>query len=111
MDLPKPIRVGPYMITFRELTEEVKDEVEEEVYGFFSMDKESIFLDPDLENRPTLFVEVVFHEVQHAINEVYGVSEDTHTEEKMVTQGARGWAQVVKDNPEFWDWIKLRKMH
>lgn len=111
MNLPQPIRVGPYTVKFVEIDpdEEHEEEVKD-AWGFFDMRLQRICLDKELENNPVLYAEVIMHEVQHAINEVYGVSEDGHKEEKMVTQGARGWTQVLKDNPELLDFVKM-KLH
>lgn len=111
MQLPEAIRVGPYTIVFKEIepTDE-HDENTEDAWGYFDMRHQRICLDPELADKPTLLAEVIMHEVQHAINEVYGVPEDTHTEEKMVTQGARGWTQVLMDNPHLMDYVKM-KLH
>lgn len=112
MELPLPVKVGPYLIRFKWMDEgpETGDDVEVDL-GQFDMDKENIMLHPILVERPTFYLEVVLHELTHAINEVYGVSEDHHSEEKMTKQQARGWAQVVKDNPAFWEWIRTHVMH
>ena len=113
MDLPAPIKVGHYTIVFKMLGPDyVHDEEDatKDAWGFFDPKDWVIMLDPGLEERPVLLAEVIIHEVQHAINEVYGVSEDNHTEEKMVTQGARGWTQVLIDNPHLMEFVKM-KLH
>lgn len=111
MNMPQPIRVGPYTIKFEMIDpDEEKDEETVDAWGFFDMRGQRICLDPELEQHPTLYAEVIMHEVQHAINEVYGVPEDGHKEEKMVTQGARGWTQVLMDNPQLLDFVKM-KLH
>lgn len=111
MQLPEGIKVGPYTIVFQEINpDEEHEENVQDAWGFFDMRHQRICLDPELEGRPVLMAEVIMHEVTHAINEVYGVSEDSHPEEKMVTQGARGWTQVLKDNPHLMDFVKS-KLH
>lgn len=112
MDLPKPIKVGHYKVVFKEVTADYEHEEDDtkDAWGFYVPKYKVIYLDPELAELPIMLAEVVIHEVQHAINDVYGVEEDNHSEEKMVTQGARGWTQVMIDNPELMDFIRM-KLH
>lgn len=112
MELPKPIRVGHYKVRFEVVPENYDHEEDDtkDAWGFYVPKYKVIYLDPELEEHPIMLAEVLIHEVQHAINDVYGVEEDTHSEEKMVTQGSRGWTQVMIDSPELMDFIRM-KLH
>ncbi|MBT2321271.1 hypothetical protein J7E62_02720 [Variovorax paradoxus] len=56
-------------------------------------------------------VNTVIHEVSHAINWVYGVTDDS-TEEQFVTQNSNGLVEVWMRNPRLLNWIvkQLRAM-
>lgn len=112
MDVPEPIKVGPFTIQFKVMGEDHvhDDESTEDAWGYFDMENQTIWLCHTLADKPVIFAEVILHEVQHAINDVYGVQEDGHKEEKMVTQGARGWTQVHMDNPHLMDFVSM-KLH
>lgn len=112
MEVPKPIRVGPFVVKFNVIPEDFDHDEEDTVdaLGFYVPRSKMIYLDAALEADPITYAEVLIHEIQHAINDIYGVEEDTHSEEKMVTQGARGWTQVLIDSPEVMDFIRM-KLH
>jgi hypothetical protein len=114
MQLPAPIKIGHYKVTFKELGEDYvhdEDDDTKDAWGFYDPKTKDIMIDPGLDSQPVLLAEVLIHETQHAINDVYGIDEDfLHTEEKIVTQSSRGWTQVLIDNPHLMEYIK-NKLH
>jgi len=62
----------------------------------------AIWIDNSLDMRKRL--EVVFHEVTHAINHSRGV-EDGITEEDLTEHHGLGWSQFWLDNPRFVLWL------
>jgi hypothetical protein len=117
--LPKPVRIGPHQWRFVWVTPTPAAPVEtaqfaadpapratadEDAWGWCSYGDHMIQLHPELARRPSLFAEVLWHEVGHAINHIYGVK-DGQDEEEFTTQSARGWLQVFRDNRHFFTYI------
>lgn len=119
LPLPKPIRIGPHKWRFEWIEPSPATPVEsaqfageptarraaeDDVWGWCSFGEHSIQLHPELVARPSLFAEVLWHEVGHAINYMYGVK-DGQDEEEFTTQAARGWLQVFRDNRHLFAYI------
>lgn len=122
--LPKPVRIGPHRWRFAWFSpspaapndavpyapESASAESasrqtgDEDAWGWCSYGDHLIQLHPELAHRPSLFAEVLWHEVGHAINHIYGVK-DGQDEEDFTTQAARGWLQVFRDNRHFFSYI------
>lgn len=69
--------------------------------GFIDGDR-GIWLADNLE--PRLLLEIVLHEITHAINHCLDV-EDGADEEDLATKQGAGWAQFWLDNPMFLKWV------
>lgn len=65
--------------------------------------KSRICIDSDLANHPEMMLEVVIHEIQHALNERF-LLKKLSEEEHFVDQQAVAWATILRRNkwlPEF----------
>jgi hypothetical protein len=100
--LPSHIRVGPYDILFNHLSKE--DEEKNDINGQFCGFEEAISLGTF--RTTTRLVDVLIHEVTHAIFWVYDLNA-AEGEEKIVGMLGTAWAQVYRDNPWLLEWIGL----
>ena len=108
--LPKRLKIGGY--TFKLLVEETTAEIlnppdeesgePEHLFGCTDTNKGRIHLDGKSEFEQ--FVNTLIHEIGHAINYVYGIT-DGADEEHITTQSANGWMQVNRDNPKLELWL------
>jgi hypothetical protein len=108
--LPQRVKVGSYTFSI-DLVPSGTPSLGEDNYGMTLFDSCRIFLDDGLSFDR--LVNTVLHEVSHAVNHTYGIS-DGAEEETIATQSANGWMQVLLDNPklELWlhqAWRELRK--
>lgn len=66
-----------------------------------------IWLSEDMDTRRML--EIVLHEMTHAINWVHDIDDDEKTvmilEEDLATAHGKAWSQVYLDNPRFERWL------
>lgn len=107
--LPRRVHVGH--ATFRIVVCAPADSVHlaDENDGCTVLQEYKIFLNNEMHLQAA--VEVVQHEVTHAINWVYGVDDDS-TEEQFTTQHSKGQLEVWMRNPRLLNWIvkQLRLM-
>lgn len=98
--LPRRVHVGGY--TFR-VAISTSDACEHlvDADGMCVFSELRIYLRADLDLQ--LAVNTVQHEVTHAINFVYGVTDDS-TEEQFTTQHANGQTEVWLRNPRLMNW-------
>ena len=68
------------------------------VYGLWSSRYKTITLDASLEDH--MLMEILWHELTHAILEYFGVDEDGESHEAICQSMGRGIALLAKDNPE-----------
>lgn len=106
--LPRRIHVGP--TTFRVVICRADDSAYlEDADGCCVFDEFRIYLRDTLPLQRA--VNTVIHEVTHAINWVYGVTDDS-TEEQFTTQHTNGLLEVWIRNPRLLNWKvkQLRRM-
>lgn len=74
--------------------------------GLCLFDEGQILLDREffVKASPAQAANVVQHEVSHAINYVFGVTDDC-TEEQFVERHTNGLMAVYHDNPDFAAWV------
>lgn len=108
--MPKRIKVGSF--TYRlHLVPTGDDGLGGENYGMTDLENSQIFFDDSISLER--LANTMLHELQHAINNSYGINNGAK-EEAIATQTANGWMQVNLDNPklELWLhrlWRELRK--
>lgn len=106
--LPRRIRVGQY--TFRVVVAGAVENPDlEECDGITDFEKFRIYLNERLHRQRA--VNVVQHELIHAINWVYGI-DDGVTEEHITTQITNGLVELWLSNPKVVTWVtkNLRAM-
>jgi hypothetical protein len=94
--LPRRVKVGHYLYTVQ-----VK-ELTSDAWGY--CDVGSHIIEIDQSQTADRLLEVVLHEITHAISDVFGVRDKT-TEEAAVTAFGKGWAAVLLDNPSVLPWL------
>jgi hypothetical protein len=99
--LPRQVKVGGY--TFR-LTrvKPGEDDFEDDERGSVNFEQCHMKFDETLSLQ--VLVNTLIHELQHAINNVYAIT-DGAQEEHVAEQSGNGWSQVWKDNPRLWSWL------
>lgn len=100
IQLPHPIKVGRQTVGFALIHPEEADDAK--VWGYYDHGGKRIVLDAGLSGMRA--VEVVIHEVTHAIFHLRAIS-PKWGEEKTVTEFGIGWSHVLRDNPRFLLWI------
>lgn len=100
--LPRRVHIGPF--TFRVVVESKHQghEFLDENDGCCDTNGQRIFVRGDL--TLALAINVVQHEISHAINWVYGVTDDS-TEEQFTNQHSNGQIEVWLRNPRLWNWF------
>lgn len=68
--------------------------------------KSYISIEMKLINTPEIMLEVVLHEIQHALNERFGLDK-IEDEEQFTNQQAIAWATVLRRNRWLADFIQL----
>ena len=96
--LPKTIRIGPHDVTIC-----IRKEEEDRNFGTWDENQMLIRIDRDFHSVYRA-IEVVLHEIDHAIRDIYVVKEKD-AEERQTTTMARGWTQVWRDNPNLLRWL------
>jgi len=97
-ELPKTIRIGPHDITISR-----RADVDDRNFGTWSENEMLIRLDQTF-HAPSREVEVVLHEIEHAVRDIY-VAKEKDPEERHTTTVMRGWTQVWRDNPDLLRWV------
>jgi hypothetical protein len=100
-DLPKSIRVGPHEYKFGKLS--ARDA--EDNYGQHDPDNQVIELLSDGYASGSRAVEIIIHELLHAIFDV-GKIDPKGEEEPIVYMMGILLTQVIRDNPELMVWIQ-----
>ena len=101
LGLPRRVRIGQY--TFRiSLTTAEKNAILTDCDGITDFESFRIFLDENLLRQRAL--NVVQHELTHAINWVYGI-DDGAEEEHITTQHTNGLVEMWMSNPKVFNWI------
>jgi hypothetical protein len=99
--LPRKVKVGAY--TFRiHITTADKNDVLDGCDGITDFSKFHIYLDEHLARQRA--INVVQHELTHAINWVYGI-DDGALEEHITTQHTNGLVELWVSNPKVFNWI------
>lgn len=103
--MPKTVRVGAYDYTIEVLTSREAGALG--VYGHCAHYDLAIRIADDLHVQHV--VNTLVHEIFHAICWVYGSTvvegNEGESEESFVNQGANGFMQVWRDNPELMLWV------
>lgn len=100
IQLPHPIKIGRHFVGFALIHPEEADGAR--VWGYYDQGGKRIVLDAGMAGLKA--VEVVIHEVLHAIFHLRNVN-PRWGEEKTVTGLGVGLAHVLRDNPEFVLWL------
>jgi hypothetical protein len=100
MKPPEKVKVGPYDISVKPLD---KSE-EKDNYGTFSSTDLEIRLKEDFKT-PHIAADTFLHELLHAVWFVHGIRAKDG-EERIVNTLSTGLAQVIRDNPKAFDWIR-----
>lgn len=74
--------------------------------GNINYRKQIINIDADLTNRPEEMLEVVLHEIQHGLNERFGLLK-IRDEEQFTSQQAIAWATVIRRNKWLAEFISI----
>ncbi len=98
--LPKKIKVIAFDIAIHQW--ESKEANALQRWGQFNADEMVIRIDKSL--NPIKMIDVLVHEINHAIYWAYGM-EDEDKEERIVGMFATAWTQVYRDNPELLEFI------
>jgi len=101
MNLPTILKIGHLDIDVEEMSP--TEALTNAYYGVFESTecRIKVFMGESLYRT----LEVLLHEVNHAIYHVYQM-EDVLAEETVASVLAAGWTQVYRDNPELLDFIK-----
>jgi hypothetical protein len=108
MKLPPRVKLGPHRWRFgwHEGPQDSGDGEPQKCWGQNHLDSLKITFDKTLRRQPPTFqAEVVVHEVQHAVNSVFGVVDEL-CEEEITDRSARGWLQLIAENPEFIEYVR-----
>lgn len=100
-ELPGSIRLGPFDIELAVRNGEGGDLTKN--WGEFSSNRQVINIDRTIADT-VRFVEVLVHEITHAIYWAYGV-EEQDKQERIVLTLARPWLQIYRDNPWLLKWL------
>lgn len=104
--LPKKLWIGTYEVSLR-LVPKTEPKLEGDADGIFLSDEDdrAILIPNNLDSRRRL--EVLMHEITHAINWVGDIDEEEGAieEEKIATQHGMLWSQFWLDNPRFEKWM------
>jgi type I restriction-modification system DNA methylase subunit len=106
--LPRRIHIGHF--TFRiYLRDETGNAILADAWG--NCDCQKAVIDIHKETPAWLAANTVQHEITHAINFVYGITDET-TEEQFTTQHTNGLIEVLLKNPRYATWLarQLRAM-
>ncbi len=108
MKFARSIKIGAHTWRLRKMLKKpAKDAAynPKEQHGLCDSVTHVIWLNAELATKPSLLAEIIFHEITHAINDHCGVG-DGATEEHVTTQVARGWVQVMADNPTLMPYLQ-----
>lgn len=102
--LPRKVWVGPYEFPVRVVptSDPVLDSGVADGATVTLEEGRGIFLSEQLDRRKLL--EIVTHEVTHAINWAYDI-EDGVEEEAIASQHGIAWSQFLLDNPRYQRWL------
>ena len=100
MKLPELIRIGPHDVTIKAWTSSEANS--HGASGWFSSSELQIRVDASQPN--TVQVEVLLHEINHAIYQLFSLAQED-VEEKTVGAFAVGYTQVFRDNPQLRKWF------
>ena len=93
---PTSLRIGPFDIAV-EIKEDIGDD-----WGNY---KHGIGIELARAQPSAIFaLDTAMHEINHGIYHTFGLNEDSN-EEAIVTAMATGWAMVLRDNPQFANWL------
>lgn len=98
MNFPDSILVGNQKITIADMPESQTDQFN----GLYSGNRYLIEVNMALQSH--FLVEVLLHEINHAIYYVYNVS-DSDDEERIVSIMSAGLTQVMRDNPQIFEYM------
>ena len=101
LGLPRRVKIGQY--TFRiTIATPAQHEILEGCDGITDFEKFRIYLDESLPRQRA--INVVQHEITHAINWVYGI-DDGAQEEAITTQHTNGLIEMWVSNPKVFNWF------
>lgn len=100
IQLPYPVKIGRHIVSFALIHPQEADDAK--VWGYYDLGSKRIVLDAGISGLRA--VEVVMHELTHALYHLKSVN-PRWGEEKTVTALGLGWAHLLRDNPELLLWI------
>ena len=100
MDLPPSVRVAAFDIKIEPWSGHDSDD--QGKFGLFSARQQTVWVDSTL--KPQKLLDTVLHELGHAIYWAYGI-DDEDKEERIVGTFATAWAQILRDNPCYHEWL------
>lgn len=103
--LPRRIKVGSYSYVVRVVLgshPELENGAADGAWGITDLNAHRIYLNKDMALDRA--ANVVWHEITHAINAEYGIT-DGAREERVTELGSNGWMQVNLDNPRLEQWL------
>lgn len=96
---PSVLRIGPFDVAV-----EVKDKIDDrdDDWGSYNhgIGIEFVRSQPSA----TFALDTAMHEINHGIYRTFGLNQESN-EEAVVTAMATGWAMVLRDNPQFVNWL------
>lgn len=98
--LPRPCKIGRHTVGFALIHPQEADDAR--VWGYYDHAGQRIVLDAGLSGLRA--VEVVMHELTHALYHLKKIS-PKWGEEKTVTAIGLGWAHLLRDNPHLQLWL------
>lgn len=112
MKSPSDIKIWGHSYSIRYEDDPRLGEKPSSVWGYCDTDKHEIALRNSLKNRPSFEIEVLIHELLHAVarnSNTFGMMDDAHkVEEHVVDTLSNGFTLILKDNPTLIDYIKER---
>ena len=106
VNLPSTVRIGPFDVAFEIKRGDVGEDGEDKIVGYFNQ-LEMLVRIKDKFRTPPQHVEVVIHELLHAMWMVWGL-QDGDAEERVVGAFAVALTQCLRDNPQLVAWIDER---
>lgn len=100
IQLPHPVKIGRHTVGFALIHPQEADDAR--VWGYYDHNGRRIVLDAGLHGLRA--VEVVMHELTHALFHLKSIS-PKWGEEKTVTAIGLGWAHLLRDNPRMLLWL------
>ena len=99
---PEQLRIGPFDVKIKVIPGDLGDA--QKIWGKFSRDLNIITLNGGITD-PIRAVEILTHEMIHAVWAIYVIEENKDDEERIVSTMGVAWAQILRDNPHWIKWV------